>query len=79
MSFWLALHSDFLSPLHKLVSAMQDLFNTEKEFLLLLSNSSHIQSVPIGIEYRNLGRTLEVYLLFPIWMWQIQVKLIVTY
>ena len=34
MSFWLALHND-LSPLQRLVSAMQDLHKTEKEFSLL--------------------------------------------
>ena len=48
----------------------------------LLSGSSHIQSVLIGIEYRNYCQTLNVYLLFAIWMGQIQLKLIdifVTY
>ena len=44
--------------------------------------SSHIQSVLIGIEYRNCRPTFVVYLLFAIWMGQIQTKLIyicVTY
>ena len=47
-----------------------------------MSGSSHIQSVLIGVEYRNCHRTLDAYLLFPIWMGQIQSKLIyifVTY
>ena len=47
-----------------------------------MSSSSHIQSVLIGIEYRNCCRTLDVYLLFAIWMGKIQSKLIyifVTY
>ena len=47
-----------------------------------MSGSFHIQSVVIGVEYRNYRRTLDVYLLFPIWMGQIQLKLIyifVTY
>ena len=47
-----------------------------------MSGSSHIQSVLIGVEYRNFRRTLDVYLLFSTWMGQIQSKLIgifVTY
>ena len=40
-----------------------------------MSGSSHIQSVLIGVEYQNCCRTL-VYLLFAIWMEQIQSKLI---
>ena len=38
--------------------------------------SSHIQSVLIGVEYRNCHRTLDVYLLSTSWMGQIQSKLI---
>ena len=41
-----------------------------------------IQNVLIGIEYQNCCRSLDVYLLFAIWMGQIQSKLIykfVTY
>ena len=41
-----------------------------------MSVSSHIQSVLIGVEYRNCRLTLDVYLLFAIWMRQIQSKLI---
>ena len=41
-----------------------------------MSGSSHIQSVLVGIEYRNCRRTLDVYLPFAIWMGQIQSKLI---
>ena len=41
-----------------------------------MSGSSHIRSVLIGVEYRNYYRTLDVYLLFAIWMGQIQSKLI---
>jgi hypothetical protein len=47
-----------------------------------MSGSSHIRSVLIGIEYRNCNRIFDVYLLFVIWMGQIQPKLIyifVTY
>ena len=40
-----------------------------------MSGSSHIQSVPIGVEYRNCCRTLEVYLLFAILLGQIKSKL----
>ena len=36
--------------------------------------SSHIQSVLIGVKYQNCCRTLDVYLLFAIWMGQIQSK-----
>ena len=39
-----------------------------------MCGSSHIQSVLIGVEYRNCRRTLDVYLLFAIWMGQIQSK-----
>ena len=49
---------------------------------VLMSSSSHIRSVLIGVEYRNCRRTLDVYLLFAIWIGQIQSKLIyifVTY
>ena len=45
----------------------------------IMSGSSHIQSVLIGVEYRNCCRTLDVYLLFVIWMGQIQSKLIYTF
>ena len=41
--------------------------------------SSHIQSVLIGVEYQNCHRTLDVYLLFAIWMEQNQSNLIKTY
>ena len=43
---------------------------------------SHIRNVLIGVKYPNCRRTLDVYLLFAIWMGQIQSKLIyifVTY
>ena len=33
-----------------------------------MSGSSHIQSVLIVVEYRNYQKTLDVYLLFAIWM-----------
>ena len=45
-------------------------------------DSSHIRNVLIGVEYQNCCQTLDVYLLFAIWMGQIQSKLvyiIVTY
>ena len=41
-----------------------------------MSGSSHIRRVLIGVEYRNCHLTLDVYLLFAIWMGQIQSKLI---
>ena len=47
-----------------------------------MSGSSHIRSILIGVEYQNCRRTLDVYLLFAMWMRQIQLKLIyifVTY
>ena len=47
-----------------------------------MSGSSHIRNVLIVVEYRNYHRTLDVYILFAIWMDQIQSKLIymiVTY
>ena len=49
---------------------------------LLLSGSSHIETVLIGVGYRNCLRTLDDYVHFAIWMGQIQSKLmhlIVTY
>ena len=59
-------------------------FNPKKIFQehTFMSGSSHIQSVLIGVEYRNCRRTLDIYLLFAFWMGQIQLKLIyifVTY
>ena len=51
-------------------------------FLKCMSGSSHILSVLIRVKYRNYGQTLDVYLLFAIWMGQVQLKLIyifVTY
>ena len=47
-----------------------------------MSSSSHIQSVLIGVEYRNCYQTLDVYLLFAILLGQIKSKLnyrLVTY
>jgi hypothetical protein len=41
-----------------------------------MSGSSHIRCVLIGAEHRNCHRTLAVYLLFAVWMGQIQSKLI---
>ena len=54
----------------------------DKDWLTLMSSSSYIRSVLNGVEYRNCGQTFVVYLLFAIWMWHIQSKLIyifVTY
>ena len=48
------------------------------QIAFLMSGSCHIRSVLIGVKYRN----LDVYLLFAIWIGQIQSKLIyifVTY
>ena len=42
----------------------------------LMSASSHIRSVLIGVKYRNYCRTLDNYLLFAIWMGQMRLKLI---
>ena len=44
-----------------------------------MSGSSHIRSVLIGVEHQNCRRILDVYLLFVIWMGQIQSKLIYTF
>ena len=55
-------------------------YEGEKPFLR--SSSSHIQSVRIGVEYRNCRQTLDVYLLFFILLGQIKSKLsyrLVTY
>ena len=41
-----------------------------------MSGSPHIQIVLIGVEYRNCRQTLDVYVIFAIWMGQIQSKLI---
>ena len=41
-----------------------------------MSGSSHIQSVQVGVKYSNCSQTLDVYLLFAIWIGQIQSKLI---
>ena len=41
-----------------------------------MSGSSHIQSVLIGVEYRNCCPTLDVYLLFAILLGQTQSKLL---
>ena len=57
------------------------------KYILKRSNKSNLMSgtsrgVLIAVEYRNCRRILDVYLLFIIWMWQIQSKLIyifVTY
>ena len=40
--------------------------------VLLLSGSSHIQSVLIGVEYKNCCQTLDVYLSFAILLGQIK-------
>ena len=55
---------------------------TVPHFFIPTRGSSHIQSVVIGVKYRNWRQTLDVYLLFASWMGQIQSKLIyifVTY
>ena len=47
-----------------------------------MSGSSLIRSVLIWVEYQNCSQTLDVNLLFAIWIGQIQLKLIyifVTY
>ena len=47
-----------------------------------MRGSSHIQSVLIGVEYRNCCQTLDVYLRFAILLGQIQSELsyrLVTY
>ena len=44
-----------------------------------MSGSSHIRSVLIGIEYQNYCQILDVYLLFAIWVGQVQLKLIYVF
>ena len=47
-----------------------------------MCRSCHIRNFVIGMDYQNCRRTLDVYLLFAIWLGQIQLKLIcifVTY
>ena len=41
-----------------------------------MRGSSHIQSILIGVKYRNCCQTLDVYLRFAIWIGQIQSKLL---
>jgi hypothetical protein len=41
-----------------------------------MPGSSRIQSVLIGVKYRNCHPTLDVYLRFAIWIRQIQSKLL---
>ena len=41
-----------------------------------MCGSCHIGSVLIGVKYRNWRQTLDVYLLFAVWIGQIQLKLI---
>ena len=41
-----------------------------------MRGSSHIQSVLIGVKYRNCCQNLDVYLHFAIWIAQIQSKLL---
>ena len=48
-------------------------------YFFLKYGSCHIQNLLIGVEYRNCRRTLDVYLLFGIWVGQIQAKLIYTF
>ena len=53
-----------------------------KCLIKLMCGSCHTQSVLISVEYRNCLQTLDIYLLFAIWMGQMQSKLIcifVTY
>jgi hypothetical protein len=48
----------------------------------LMSSSSHIQSILIGVEYQTFQQTLDVYLLFAILLGQIKSELnyrLVTY
>ena len=44
-----------------------------------MPGSSRIQSVLIGVKYRNGRRTLDVYLRFAIWIWQIWTGWYVSY
>ena len=56
----------------------QNLYHlTKKEDMISKLNAYiHMQSFLIGVEYRNCCQTLDIYLLFAIWMGQIQSKLI---
>ena len=56
--------------------------DSQDSFQTFMPNSSHIQSVLIGVKYRNCRQTLDAYLHFAISIGQIQSKLIyifVTY
>ena len=44
-----------------------------------MSGSSHIQSILICVKYQNCGETLDVYLLFAIWMGPGQIQSKLTY
>ena len=41
-----------------------------------MSDSSHIRSILIGVEYQNCRQTLDIHLLFAIWKGPIQSKMI---
>ena len=65
----------FHFKLHFIHSAVTLLFWLLKK-TWIISSSSHIQSVLIGVEYWNYCWALDVYLLFAAWMGQSQSKLI---
>ena len=49
--------------------------DSQDSFQTFMSGSSHIQSVLIGVKYRNCRQTLDVYLLFAILLRQIYIKI----
>ena len=67
--------SDFIK--YKTISMAA--FFTCADSSTLMCGSCHTRNVLIGIECRNCCQTLDVYLLFTIWMGLIQSKLIHTF
>ena len=55
-----------MKSVNRLLISMSNKFFDE--IFSFMCGSCHIRNVLIGIEYRNCGQTLDVYLLFAIWI-----------
>ena len=69
---WLSFGGTMQCQCTLFVGVMQSLNFSEIHFFM--SGSSHIQSVLIGVKYRNWRRTLDVYLLFAILLGKIKLS-----
>ena len=80
---YLELSVGLLSQEYTFWGGSAEILESNSNFLYIsMCGSFHNQSFLIGVEYRNCRQTLDVYLLFAIWMGLIQSKLIhvfVTY